>query len=1522
MAVLSFKVQADYERVVRLREEIVKLEAELRSVGKNTPSADIKSLEARLASAKGEFSSLATEAAKAGRTIEAKFKSEMRSASQAVNDLSRQILEQKAVVKDTEYNVRKLSEAYQKAQLSGRRGKASELSEELNAAKKALEEDKIALFDLTQQQAKARLSVKELKDTYAEFKEEAEETSEASEGFNMSLGKIAGLVGGAEVLRRLGSEIVRVRGQFQEMETAITTLVGEATADKLMPQIRELAKVSPLTMTDIVGAEKMMLGFNIEAEKTIDYLKAISDVSMGNSQKFNSLTLAFSQMSAAGKLMGQDLNQMINAGFNPLQAIAQKTGKSIAQLKVEMSKGAISAEMVQQAFLDATSAGGKFYKMSENASKTINGQISMLQDAMDAAFNELGEASEELIMKGIKTATPLVQNYETIGKVLAGLVITYGTYRTAVIVTTLAEKARTTSLIGLTKSLWEGSKAQAALNASMLTNPYVLMATAILGMAAAITAHELAANSARKAQKALNDAIDESQEASMGELRELAKLRGELKACEKGTEEYNKVKNQIVQKYGSYHSNLEQEITEVGLLDETYKSLTDSITAAFGARQFDKFIKQQEEGLDKTLASKFSKIYKRLTKDLGEEAGAELYTKIHRALLAGEQLDEQTSATLDRIQNKGKLSADSRVDGWINDIRNEMELFKKVESDARIKFGVEEKKDDKTSDGDGEGKKSTYQEDFEAAKKKYEADLAAFTWAEKNKTKITTEEYEKRKKELASSEEAFKKLGGKTEKAEAQSDNQRLEQQEKIQKLQTDADKERVRSAKDMEFMVEQARIDAMKDGAEKRRAQRQLDNAKELEELEREKQDYIDKVVEREKAIFDAKEDQKAKNNDKYKKQTFNEAAAREGVDTTSYDNAIALTVKRQGSQQDEVLKDLLNRYKAYEDKKQQIIISYLEESDELQAMYEETGDERYKRSLEERHRAYVQDLNKLEKEFDDSYKIIFRDPSKMTKGGLYAALELAEKKLQELIQTGAEANVLDPLYAQIKAIREELDNYDIGNIVTDLNSLVKQADNLSKAKKRLEGLDKSSDLYSKEKEAVDRMAEDLKKSLVATGVSEFASLMTDAAKAMHQIAKESGDVELEELASVLEKTGGIINSSIQGLMQAGPWGLLVGLVSSAVGAIANLAVEAEAADARLASGLRDFRRELELTQLQIDSVDFESIFGTQQFEAASEALLKAKEAISMFEAESEKLRSLSWKYGTGISWFPEEGVLFETYDKLEGLHNKDIWDENGMLDVEKARAFLESSKTITDEARKQVEHAIELREAYDAAMAILDDFLASFVGSASQDIADAIFEGIDNGSDAWDIFEEKGAETIRALGKQMLKEMIQKDLTTMWEDRLRAAAGDPEELAKTYTQMMEWIKTQMQGYQAAAAQWEAQYGDMYEAAQSQSQQEASRKGYETLSEDTGNELVGRAIAQYESNLRIEESVRGMSESVDRMASNYIQMRDIAAESRAIIADSFLELQQIRDNTSRIIRPIINLSEKIDKWDSKIMDL
>jgi tape measure domain-containing protein len=479
MAKLYFKVGSDWEEVVRLRNEIAKLKQELMSMDGTQSPAAFKALNVQLAASNQRLDELVTNAAKAGAEMETGFKRKIFDASQSVNGFTEKIIAQKAVVKDIEADVKRLGDAYRIA-LKRNPLSANSKLEEYNAARKALDEEKAALFGLTQQQAEARLSVKKLRDEYTLYKNDGRQVVETNEGIAISWKKALAVIGGAGVLKALGSEMIRVRGEFQAADTAIQTLLGsKKKADALMSQVREYAKISPLEFSDVTQATQMMLGFNIEAEKVPRFLAAIGDVSMGDTQKFNSLTLAFSQMSAAGKLMGQDLNQMIGQGFNPLQIMSEKTGKSIAQLKDEMSKGAISAEMVQQAFIDATSAGGKFYNMSENASKTINGQLSMMQDAMDSVFNELGQKSEGIIMGSIQMTTSLIENYETIGKVLAGLVATYGTYRTAVMLTTLATSKHTIAEIALTNARVLARKAQLALNAAMLTNPYVAVACRI-----------------------------------------------------------------------------------------------------------------------------------------------------------------------------------------------------------------------------------------------------------------------------------------------------------------------------------------------------------------------------------------------------------------------------------------------------------------------------------------------------------------------------------------------------------------------------------------------------------------------------------------------------------------------------------------------------------------------------------------------------------------------------------------------------------------------------------------------------------------------------------------------------------------------------------------------------------------------------------------------------------------------------------------------------------------------------------
>ena len=263
MATLYFKVSSNFDEVIRLRQECEKLEIQLLKMDKRKSPAAVATLETQLASARQQMMGLVTEAAKAGAVMEHDFKTKIYNASQTVNDFTQKIIDQKKVVKDVEYDVKRLAEAY-KVSLKRNPFGATEQLSEYKAAKKALEEEKAALFGLTQQQAEARLSVKKLKDEYSAFREEAGETAQANEKMSLSLTKVLGIIGGVTALKGFASELIRVRGEFQSMETAIETLVGENMANKLIPQIKELAKISPLTMSDMVGAEKMMLGDKLQ----------------------------------------------------------------------------------------------------------------------------------------------------------------------------------------------------------------------------------------------------------------------------------------------------------------------------------------------------------------------------------------------------------------------------------------------------------------------------------------------------------------------------------------------------------------------------------------------------------------------------------------------------------------------------------------------------------------------------------------------------------------------------------------------------------------------------------------------------------------------------------------------------------------------------------------------------------------------------------------------------------------------------------------------------------------------------------------------------------------------------------------------------------------------------------------------------------------------------------------------------------------------------------------------------------
>lgn len=270
--------------------------------------------------------------------------------------------------------------------------------------------------------------------TISSIGNEAEQQGQRLSGIFSSIGSGIAATFALDRIKSFISEIINVRSEVQSLGVSFETMLGDKQkADELMGQIRSYAASTPMQVNDLAQGAQTLLGFNIEAKKVMPIMQALGDISMGNRDKFNSLTLSFAQMSATGKLMGQDLMQMINAGFNPLTVMSEQTGKSISQLKDEMGKGAISAQMVEDAFIAATAEGGKFHGMLEQQSHTLRGSISNLQGAFSDMLNDFGESSEGIISAGINAAYEMVKNYRDTGEALMALIATVGVYKAAVI---------------------------------------------------------------------------------------------------------------------------------------------------------------------------------------------------------------------------------------------------------------------------------------------------------------------------------------------------------------------------------------------------------------------------------------------------------------------------------------------------------------------------------------------------------------------------------------------------------------------------------------------------------------------------------------------------------------------------------------------------------------------------------------------------------------------------------------------------------------------------------------------------------------------------------------------------------------------------------------------------------------------------------------------------------------------------------------------------------------------------------
>ena len=349
-------------------------------------------------------------------------------------------------------------------------------------------------------------------------KEAEQQGSQLDKAFSMPLKNIAKLAGGLGAgfgLQQFTKQLINVRGEFQKLEVAFETMLGsKEKSDEIMRQAVELAATTPFDLQGVANGYKQLLAYGIAAEDVTETMKRLGNVAAGLSIPLGDLTYLFGTTRAQGRLYTQDLNQFTGRGIPMISELAKQFGVAESEVKGLVEAGKVGFPEVQKVIQSLTNEGGMFYNLMEKQSKTLSGQISNLEDSFQQMFNEIGQNTEGILSGGISIVASLVENYEKVGKVLLSLVATYGAYKAAVIAVSVAEKVRyqatLVQMAGMTKmqAITDILRAKMALlNKTMLANPFVLATTAVVALAAAFYSLAKAQTAAEKGQERFNTGV-------------------------------------------------------------------------------------------------------------------------------------------------------------------------------------------------------------------------------------------------------------------------------------------------------------------------------------------------------------------------------------------------------------------------------------------------------------------------------------------------------------------------------------------------------------------------------------------------------------------------------------------------------------------------------------------------------------------------------------------------------------------------------------------------------------------------------------------------------------------------------------------------------------------------------------------------------------------------------------------------------------------------------------------------------
>lgn len=469
MAQLEFNIKANFDQIKQAKQELERLRGELQKTTKATDKAVVQDLTDKYAEQKQKVTELSSAMSRYALVMSSDYAKKMQNLTREVYSFELQADASRRKIERLSSEIAKMQSKLRKGGLDV--GTSTILNRDISENSTILNDEKRRYENLTGLGKQARIelqnmqaeyvrysgssnattdNVKVMTDAFAGMIEEMKKVPTVGEGATSLFNRLGGdakqlamsLVGGLG-FEQLAEHIFNVRSQFQQLEILFTTMLGsEQKAGALMNQLVQTAAKTPFDMSSITNGAKQLLAYGTAANEVNDILVHLGDISAGLSVPLNDLVYLYGTTMSQGRMYTVDLRQFMGRGIPMAEELGKIMGKTTQEVQQAVTDGKVGADLVKKAIINMTEEGGKFGGLMEKQSTTLQGKWSNIGDSVDQMFNELGKKSQGIFGTGLDLISSLVDNWETVVKVIGSAAVAVGTYKAGLMAAASIQKAQ------------------------------------------------------------------------------------------------------------------------------------------------------------------------------------------------------------------------------------------------------------------------------------------------------------------------------------------------------------------------------------------------------------------------------------------------------------------------------------------------------------------------------------------------------------------------------------------------------------------------------------------------------------------------------------------------------------------------------------------------------------------------------------------------------------------------------------------------------------------------------------------------------------------------------------------------------------------------------------------------------------------------------------------------------------------------------------------------------------------------